>query len=261
MSDENDRHPPYPPDVKFKGWRLELDMEQVAQSDTWALAKPSQRPWLLMLWAVAWQQVPCGSMPDDDELVAAKLGLKEEEFKTMKRSLFRGWWLASDGRLYQETLTSRVLDMIDKRESAKGRKTKSRISQAGDGAKKPAKPKAKPANPTNDPAETLNPFALLDDAGKDELWSAGRSILEQAKVPARQVGSFLGGLVRDYGEQASLDAVRAAVRERPADPVGYMKATCMHAVGSRRGSNKQSALESRNTAAALAWAEGDNHDD
>lgn len=67
------RPTPYPPDTKAKGWRFELDLEQVMQSDTWALANPETRPWLLMLWTTAWQQTPCGSMPSEDALIVARL--------------------------------------------------------------------------------------------------------------------------------------------------------------------------------------------
>lgn len=110
---------PYPANTKAKGWRFELDLEQVMQSDTWALAKADVRPWLLMLWATAWQQIPCGSMPGDDELIMARLGMDHEVYANCKRVLLRGWWLADDGRLYHPTITQRVLDMLGAR--CKGR--------------------------------------------------------------------------------------------------------------------------------------------
>lgn len=92
------------------------------QSDTWALASPDVRPWLLMLWTVAWQQVPCGSMPSSDELIAARLGMKPAAFKKHKDVLMRGWTLADDGRLYHDTISERVLDMLGRKESERKRK-------------------------------------------------------------------------------------------------------------------------------------------
>lgn len=78
---------------------------------------------------------------------------------------------------------------------------------------------------------------------KDELWRAGKSLLAQAGLPPAQCGSFVGKLVKDYGDQIVVDAVRAAVVARPADPVEYLKATCMREKGERatRGNNKHSA--------------------
>lgn len=113
---------PYPADTKAKGWRLELDLERLMQSDAWALASPEIRPWLFMLWAVAWLQVPCGSMPSDDVLIAVRLGMKLAAFQKARDVLMRDWRLADDGRLYHETLTERVLDMLGRKEGERKRK-------------------------------------------------------------------------------------------------------------------------------------------
>lgn len=68
---------------------------------------------------------------------------------------------------------------------------------------------------------------------KDELWHAGKSLLSSAGMPPKQCGSFVGKLVKDYGDLIVIDAVRSAVVTRPADPVEYLKATCMRAKGQR----------------------------
>lgn len=54
-------------------------------------------------------------------------------------------------------------------------------------------------------------------------------------MPKAQCGTFVGKLVKDYGEGVVVEAVRAAVVARPADPAQYMKAACMRAVGKRSG--------------------------
>lgn len=120
------RPTPYPGTTKAKGWRFELDLEQVMQSDTWALATPDVRPWLLMLWATAWQQIPCGSLPSDDELIAARLGMPLKAFQKAKPVLLRSWWLAEDGRLYHDTIASRVLDMLGRKDAERARKAEYR---------------------------------------------------------------------------------------------------------------------------------------
>lgn len=106
---------PYPPDIRAKGWRFELDHERVRQSDTWALAPREIRPWLLMLWMVAWEQTPCGSLPADDRLIAARLDMPMELFEPHRDVLLRGWWAAEDGRLYHDTLVERVREMMSVR--------------------------------------------------------------------------------------------------------------------------------------------------
>lgn len=107
--------PPYPATTKAGGFKFELDCERIAQSDTWALAAPRQRPLLLMLWFIAWQQTPCGSLPVEDALIAARLGMDADAFQGDKAILLRGWWEASDGRLYHPVLTELVLEMMSRK--------------------------------------------------------------------------------------------------------------------------------------------------
>ena len=117
---------PYPADTRAKGWRVELDHERIEQSDTWALAPPELRPWLLMLWLTAWKQTPCGSLPADDELIAARIGMPAKAFQTHRAVLRRGWWQAEDGRLYHDTIVSFVVDMMTRRRSEADRKARGR---------------------------------------------------------------------------------------------------------------------------------------
>ncbi len=107
--------PPYLASTKAGGFKFELDCERIAQSDTWALATARQRPLLLMLWFIAWQQVPCGSLPADDVLIAARLGMDVDAFQGDKAILLRGWHEADDGRLYHPVLTELVLEMIGRK--------------------------------------------------------------------------------------------------------------------------------------------------
>lgn len=110
---------PYPPDTRAKGWRFELAYEQIEQSDTWAVAAevPMAQHALLMCWLAAWTQVPCGSMPADENLFRLKCKLTPDAWASMRDVLGRGWWLADDGRLYHPTLTARVAEMMRKRRS------------------------------------------------------------------------------------------------------------------------------------------------
>lgn len=88
---------------------------------------------------------------------------------------------------------------------------------------------------------------------KDELWSAGKSLLTASGMPKAQCGSFVGKLVKQYGDQVVVEAVRSAVVARPADPAEYLKAICMRSTGQRLPVNKQEALEARNLSVAQEW--------
>ena len=122
--------PPYSADTRARGWRFEIDHEQIMQSDTWAIAKPEIRPWLLMLWMIAWTQTPCGSLPAADAIIAAKIGMPPKLFARQRSALMRGWWLANDGRYYHPTITQRVRTMLDARDRDRARTARSRASRA-----------------------------------------------------------------------------------------------------------------------------------
>jgi len=97
---------------------------------------------------------------------------------------------------------------------------------------------------------------------KDELWQAGKSLLNQlGGIPLEQCGAYVGKLVKDYGADTVMEAVRQAVVERPAEPRSYLMATCKSIRAGRPAGvgnkNRQEQLEERNRQAALAAARGE----
>jgi|GEM_PF-2313540 len=77
-----------------------------------------------------------------------------------------------------------------------------------------------------------------EDMTKDELWAAGKSLLQAAGMPDKQCGTFVGGLVKQYGPEIVHASVVAAVMERPADPASFLKAACM----ARKGEGGKSLI-------------------
>jgi hypothetical protein len=131
------RPAPYPADTLAKGWRFELNMEQVKKSDTWLRARTGfVRAHLLLLWGEAWEQTPCGSLPNDEELLALLLDMSPEDFAAHRSVLMRGWWLADDGRLYHDTIVDRVVTMLGKRASDAKRTADKRARDAAAAAAK-----------------------------------------------------------------------------------------------------------------------------
>lgn len=95
---------------------------------------------------------------------------------------------------------------------------------------------------------------------KDELWKVGKSLLQEAGMPAAQCGSFVGKLVKDYGDLIVVDAVRATVVSRPPDPASYLTAICQRVKGERKTPNRQEAIEQRNRSVADEWTQGAPHE-
>lgn len=128
--------PPYASDTRAKGWRFELDYEQIEQSSTWALASAEAKPWLLMLWFTAWKQVPCGSLPADEQVIAALIGIAPKVWQKHSKVLLRGWSEVG-GRLYHDTLARRVHEMMTRRRSDSDRKAAERARKAAESAANP----------------------------------------------------------------------------------------------------------------------------
>jgi len=152
------RPAPYPADIRAKGWRFELDLERVMQSDTWALASPDIRPWLLMLWSTAWQQTPCGSLPSDPALICARIGMPQKQFDKCKTVLLRGWWTAEDGKMYHDTIIAQVLGMVEAKKAESARKNEYRARQ------KAVKGELPTPNQPPDAQNTGNPAAATGTA-------------------------------------------------------------------------------------------------
>lgn len=123
---------PYPTDTRAKGWRFELDYEQIEQSSTWALAGPEGQAWALKLWLTGWRQVPCGSLPGDEEVITALLGMTQKQWHRHRKALMRGWIVADDGRMYHDTITVRVMEMLAKRRSDSDRQATRRAAIAAE---------------------------------------------------------------------------------------------------------------------------------
>lgn len=121
--------PPYPSTTTAKGWRFEIDTDRIRQSDTWALAGPECRPWLLMLWMCAWEQTPCGTLPADHKLIIARLEMPPKLFARFESVLLRGWQ-EIDGRLYHPVITARVLNMLETRRKDAVRRGRNRSCPA-----------------------------------------------------------------------------------------------------------------------------------
>lgn len=114
--------PPYPDDTKANGYCPTVDWQAIHQARTWVLCPQGHRPWLLMLWLEAWNSVPVGTYPaDDDEMIAARIGMDYDEFTRARRHLMRGWVRHSNGLLYHSYITDCVLRMVSRRKNTASR--------------------------------------------------------------------------------------------------------------------------------------------
>jgi|SRR5215472_2213172 len=101
---------------------LPLDVAQLRDSDTWTIATGDEARACIMLWCYAWHQVPAGSIPNDDRILAVQSGAGDK-WPAVKAVATRGFVECSDGRLYHIELCKKALKAwnIRKKQSEGGR--------------------------------------------------------------------------------------------------------------------------------------------
>lgn len=266
---------PYPDDTRAKGWRFELDHERIKQSDTWALAPPNVRPWLLMLWMTAWEQTPCGSLPSDDDLIIARLGIDPEFFACNRAKIMRGWTAASNGRLYHPVVSQRVLEMMESRRKDAARKGKQRGPKP-DTNRNPAgvTRDTTGSHDTGTSTRTSNttPYGVggkpppetsySPPTDRDMVFALGVPLLTAASVSDKNARSMLAALSKKHGEAAVVQALEQTALDRPIEPVGWLQALLKPVAERGAGPNKQEALEAGNRAVVARMIEKERpHED
>jgi hypothetical protein len=188
--------PPYPANTSARGFYFQLDYRRIVQSATWALAGPlGIRSKLLMLYFCAWQQIPAGALDNDDAIIAVLIEMPLAAFRKHRKTLMRGWWLASDGRLYHHFITTLVLDRVEWRAAESARQQRWRAAQEAREAReaqavtRDSRVSHASVTRDNDPAVTRL-SRVSHDAG------AGAGATPQSKAPTVQPTTGVGVAAR-----------------------------------------------------------------
>lgn len=105
--------PPLPATVDLREFSyMPLDVARLRDSDLAALETAEAFRAAVLLWAAAWHQIPAGSLPDDDRILAklAGFGRVLAEWRKVKDGAMRGFVKCSDGRLYHQVVAEKALD-------------------------------------------------------------------------------------------------------------------------------------------------------
>lgn len=242
------------------------------------------------LWLKSWDQVPAGSLPDDDiELCRlAELARDLKGWKKHKAGALRGWVLCTDGRLYHPVVAEGVNTAIEAKVKQRLKTAKARIA-ALEKHLAIAKTEGEKARITDEIEKIQQSVSLglsqtlsqspREGEGKEKglnsvpngtdgkpsltadeiVFGYGVPLLVNAGSTDKAARSFLGGLRKGHGDNALIDALRNCLREKPLQPLEWL-AAALPPVGAAGKPNRQEAIEQRNHAGAEAWAtQGANH--
>lgn len=91
---------------------MPLDVVRFRDSDFAALIDGEAFRAGVLLWCASWHQVPAGSLPADDRVLAnlAGFGRYVAEWQKVKEAALHGWIECSDGRLYHPVICEKALE-------------------------------------------------------------------------------------------------------------------------------------------------------
>lgn len=201
-------------------------------ADTMHLTTEEHGAYLLLLMA-AWRAEDC-SLPNDDRKLARITGLSPRKWKTIKPTLIE-FWPTEGERIFNARLR-KERSYVQRRVHANSENARKRWNaqdvenkQSGscdgisdgisDGNAPPPPPhsgtlEANASNAQNEPV--FDPVQFIFDSG--------HRILQHYEPDDKKRGALIGAWRKDAGSDALLiDALTAAVRERPQHPVAWMR--------------------------------------
>ncbi|MBE7186372.1 MAG: DUF1376 domain-containing protein, partial [Methylobacterium mesophilicum] len=89
---------------------MPLHVARLRDSDLAAEAAPEACWYAVLLWSAAWHQLPAGSLPANDAVLARLCGLGRDlkTFRKHRADAMRGWVECADGRLYHPVVAEQV---------------------------------------------------------------------------------------------------------------------------------------------------------
>lgn len=94
---------------------MPLDVVRLRDSDLAALESPEACWAAVQLWGASWHQIPAGSLPDDDRVLAqlAGYGRVVKEWLRVKPGALRHFVKCADGRLYHPVVSEKAREAWD----------------------------------------------------------------------------------------------------------------------------------------------------
>lgn len=102
--------PLVPADVDLADFAfMPFEFQRLFASETWILSNDAEKVAALTLWGRSWHEVPAGSLPADDRMLAHLSGAGSR-WGRVKAMALRGWVHADDGRYYHPVVCEKALE-------------------------------------------------------------------------------------------------------------------------------------------------------
>ena len=102
--------PLVPKEVDLRDFsKMPVKVNFLLNSDTWLLTSGDEAEAAITLWCRAWHQVPAGSLPRDERLLA-RVSSNEPNWRCIRDGAMRGFVPCSDGRYYHKAMVEIVME-------------------------------------------------------------------------------------------------------------------------------------------------------
>lgn len=149
-------------EVDLKDFKyVPLYMGELRRSKAWSMARrqPEVGFYMINLWGESWFEVPAGSLPDDDDLLADLAVCPPNRWPEVREKVLHGWVKCSDGRLYHPFVCEKAQSAWEAKQKQRLRTQAAREAKA---AKRKENTKTRRTTPgTGKPAERVAPAEQL----------------------------------------------------------------------------------------------------
>ena len=116
--------PPVPADADLRHFpSMQIDVRAVRDGQLAPIQDAQAFTVTMLAYCVAWHQLPAGSLPDDDLMLARLLSSSLARWRRLRPLVLAGWKKCRDGRLYHPELAEKVRRAADlsRRQSSNAR--------------------------------------------------------------------------------------------------------------------------------------------
>ena len=158
--------PMTPPESDLRGMPyMPLDVTRLFDSDFYVYSSGDEFKAAVSLWGKAFLQVPAGSLPDDDRVLAHLSGAGTK-WKRVKGMALRGFVKCMDGRLYHPTVAEKVADAWKARLDQRARTEAARAAKLAKQAQSQSANNA-PVSPVTTPVTTSVTETVTGSKGRE----------------------------------------------------------------------------------------------
>ncbi len=177
-----------PADADLRGVTfMPLMGERLFKSATWIQASPRAQVAALRLWWHAFaHEVPAGSLPDDERLLAAHAALPTAAFRTVREQAMRGWVKCSDGRLYHKVVAELALDAWEGRIRGREKMRKWRGRKAPVTGNEPVRDRSESKVQVQEQVQSQSESAAADSGTAAEAAAVDRAFALWQEAAARE---------------------------------------------------------------------------